>query len=122
MSDRQITTSTSYSDSLIKLIPSEFIAAYLAIHNTVISTELPEEKIHYVLLVCSAILLLCQPFYLNKTLKVSNISQIVVSCICFVVWAISLGGILDFYEWYVPVYSTLAIILWTMVSPLLVSK
>jgi hypothetical protein len=122
MSDRQITDTTSYSDSLIKLIPSEFIAAYLAIHNTVISTELPEEKIHYILLVCGAILLLFQPFYLSKALNVKNISQIIMSSICFIVWVISLGGVLDFYEWYVPVYSTLAIILWTTISPLLVSK
>ena len=111
MSDRQITDTTTYADSLIKLIPSEFIATYLAIHNTVISTEMPEENQHYLLVICGFILLLVQPFYLHRTLNVTNISQIFVSCVCFIVWIVSLGGILDVYVWYFPVYSTLAIIL-----------
>lgn len=60
--DRQVTNSTTYIDSVVKLIPSEFVAAYLAAHNAIGSTELPDQKQHNIFLVVAAILLVLQPF------------------------------------------------------------
>lgn len=122
MSDRQITDTTKYVDSLVKVIPSEFIAAYLAIHTAVISGIENEARQFGVLSFVAVLLLLVLPFYFFKTLNITNISQIIVSCASFLIWVVSLGGILEKYSWYLPVYSTVAIILWTLISPSLVSK
>ena len=120
MSDRQITDTTKYVDSLVKLIPSEFVATYLAIHTATSSIE--DEGRQFSVLVFSAIfLLIVLPVYFYKTLKVINVPQIAASWFSLLIWIISLGGILEVYSWYLPIYSTIAIILWTLISPSLVS-
>lgn len=83
--DRQITNSTTYIDSVVKIIPSEFVAAYLVAHNAIGSAELPDQHQHNMFLVVAMILLVIQPFYLRRLAGVVNISQVFVSCICFVV-------------------------------------
>lgn len=123
MSDRQIEQSTPYVDRLTKLIPAEFVAAYLAIHTLVTNQpNMPEDTQFYALLITGLILLVAQPVFLVKSLGVTSLSQNVVSAASLVIWIVSLGGVLDNYDWYLPAYSAISIILWTLLSPLLVRK
>ncbi len=121
MSDRAITKSASYSDKLVRLVPAEFVAAYLAIHNLLrTNQQLSDQEIFNILVVSSLIMLAIQPFYLYLAVSVTSKWQIVISEISLVIWIISMGGILETYSWYLPLYSSVAIILWTLSSPLLV--
>lgn len=112
---RAITRNSDYQAKLVKLIPTEFIAAYLAIDNVV--PEGTERR--NILTFASAFLLLVLPFYLAKLSKVTSRAQIVVTCGSYVIWIYSLGG--PFNDWDVfskPVASVL-LILWTTLLPLI---
>jgi cation transport ATPase len=120
MHSRSITENSSYLDKLVNLIPTEFVAAYLAIHNTVL-TAIPEEDTQTLtLLISGSILAITIPFYFVYSIQIRNKRQIVVSSLSFLIWVVSLGGILESFNWYYPVYSTIAIILWTLISPQMV--
>lgn len=125
-SDRQIEASTPYVDKISKMIPAEFVGAYTAIHNIIESNSgLGASDPGYysnIHVIVGIILLLIMPFYMFKILNVKNIAQTTGTMIAFIIWAISIGGI--FYEtsWYYPYYSTIAIIIWTLISPMVVQK
>lgn len=121
MSDRKIESSTPYVDRLTKLIPAEFVAAYLAIYNLILTqSEMSDGTKADVLAIVATILFCSLPFYLWLVLRVNSFPQIVASMISLIVWVLSLGVILSGSSWYLPIYSTIAIILWTTLSPLLV--
>lgn len=114
---------SAYLDNLTQLIPSEFIAAYLAIYNAIINANISEDYlISSYLTISGIILLFILPFYLIFVKKVGSVVNIVCSCLSLVIWVISIGKILEWTSWYKPVFATIIIILWTLVSPLLVSK
>ena len=122
MPPRQPQTSSSYADRLKQLIPAEFIAAYLAIFNLITSNIREDALICKILVFCAIILLIILPLYLYFVKGVNSVKEISGSCISLVIWVISIGKILEGTSWYQPVYASVAIILWTLVSPLLVSK
>ncbi|MBM4289504.1 MAG: hypothetical protein FJ135_15410 [Deltaproteobacteria bacterium] len=120
MPDPQSPPGASYSERLQKLIPTEVIAAYLAIHNVINSVDLDDGRKIFLHALSALILLILQPFYQYKILQRTYPPLIIVSCISFVIWAVSVGGIMEGFEFYLPIYSTIAIILWTFVIPMLV--
>jgi hypothetical protein len=114
---------SAYLDHLTQLIPSEFIAAYLAIYNAIINANISEDYlISSYLTISGIILLLILPFYIYFIKKVNSVVNIVCSCISLVIWVISIGKILEWTSWYKPVFATIFIIIWTLVSPLLVAE
>ena len=122
MSERAITEASSYTDRILKLVPAEFVAAYLAIHNAIASTEMDEGRQFEVSLASSLLLLAILPFYSDRILGIRSKRQNVAAAISFMIWVISLGGVLESFAWYLPVYSTIAIIIWTLAAPLLVTR
>jgi len=122
MSERQITKASSYTDRILKLVPAEFIAAYLAIHNAAASTELDEGRKFYIYLVSSLILFVILPVYSWLVLQITSVRQTIASCVSFVIWVVSMGGLLETYAWYLPLYATIAIIIWTVAAPLAVKR
>jgi len=113
---REISGGNAYTEKLVKLIPTEIIGAYLAIEGMV--STLP--SIQYIVLIISCLALtILIPFYLWFLFGVRSKLQIAVTMISFVVWIFSIGGPFLQYTWYLQVYGAVALILWTLVVPVL---
>lgn len=119
---RQIERTTFSIDwfisSLLKLIPSEIIALYLAL-----SGFIPDEFAAEV--VIAAICLIIAPFYLINVLKVKNAAQIIFTTLAVAVWIFSLGGgPLKYVDGFVfkTWYSSVAIVVWTIIPPIFFQK
>jgi len=114
---RQIKTDQNYRDILLKLIPSEIIAAYI-----ILSGIIPEAEMKWGLLIISAAMLALVPLYLWRIQKVMAAGQLIASTLAFAVWVYSLGG--PFVQWgiYKPWIGSAALILWTVVIPLFFRK
>ena len=113
---REIREDQNYRDRLLKLIPSEIVAAYL-----VLSGIIPREAKLGTLIV-SIILLVLVPFYLWRLHNVQRTSQLMITTISFVVWVYSLGGgPFAVWELYEPWIASVILVLWTLVIPLVVN-
>jgi len=112
---REIKETTEYIARLLKLIPSEIVAAYLAIEGIVSTQPAIQNKV--LTWVCVFLFILI-PFHLWYVFKVRKVLQIVVTMISFVVWIFSIGGPFLQYPWYLQVYGAVVLILWTITVPL----
>lgn len=113
----------SYLDKLYKLIPAEVTAAYTAIASLTSDPDTPNASI--IMLTAFAVLLVCVPFYLSRLQGVSNQRQIAVSTVSFPVWAanISSTALIENYPTYLSgVVLGVALILWTVITPLLLGR
>jgi len=110
---RQIKAYQDYKSKLLKLIPSEIIAAYI-----ILSGIIPQEEIKWGLLILSAALLVLVPFYLLFVQKVWHVGQVIASTMAFAVWVYSLGG--PFVHWgiYRPWIASAVLVLWTLIIPM----
>jgi hypothetical protein len=119
---RQIKPIEEYRSKLLKLIPSEIVAAYMVLQGII-----PQDN-KWGFIIVTVVLLILTPFYLKKLEKVTETVQIVVSTISFVVWIYSLGG--PFEKWgdkmgfdiYEPWIASIVLVLWTLIIPLLVKN
>lgn len=84
---REIKENQKYKDRLLKLIPSEIVAAYL-----VLSGIIPEGSARWGTPIVSIVLLVLVPFYLWRMHDVRRTSQLIITMISFVVWVYSLRG------------------------------
>ncbi len=109
---RQISKGHGYQDKLIRLIPSEIIAAFMALDGIV-----PEES-KIANSAIAVILLVIMPFYLEKVHKVKWGPQIWFMTISFVIWMYSLGGPFKYWNLYVPWIGSAMIIIWTLIAPI----
>ena len=113
---REIREDQNYRDRLLKLIPSEIVAAYL-----VLSGIIPREAKLGTLIV-SIVLLVLVPFYLWRLHNVQRTSPLMITTISFVVWVYSLGGgPFAVWELYEPWIASVILVLWTLVIPLVVN-
>ncbi len=110
---REIRKDQRYKERLLKLIPSEIIAAYL-----VVSGIIPEDSLKWGTLIVSAVLLVLVPFYLIKFQKVKPIGQIIFTMISFIVWLYSIRGPFGPWGLHEPWIGSVVLILWTLVIPL----
>ena len=116
---RQIKPVESYRNKLLKLIPSEIVAAYMVVIGII-----PDDYEKWGTLIVSIILLILTPFYLKKLEKVANNVQVVFCSVSFVVWIYSLGGLGGpFMHWniYQPWIGSVVLIFWTLMVPLFVT-
>jgi len=109
---REIKPNQDYRGKLLKLIPSEIVAAYMALQGVV-----PENSAKWGLTIVAILLLLITPFYLRIVEKVKGKPQIVFSTISFIVWLYSLGGPFRYFDLYQPWIATIVLVLWTMLIP-----
>jgi len=113
---REIQEAQNYKDRLLKLIPSEIIAAYM-----VLAGIIPLTSAKWGTLIVSIILLILVPFYLWKIHNVTRTSQIIITSISFVVWIYSLGGPFQFWNVYKPWIGSVILVLWTLIVPLVIN-
>lgn len=134
---REINATQPYTDKLVKLIPTEIVGAYMVLagvlgygggtssegatasHLAVLPDE-PALKITLVRIVFFALLVLT-PLYLKRIGRVTNIVQLVVSTLSFVVWVYTLGGPFIDWEIYHPLIGSVVLVLWSLTVPLFVN-
>lgn len=112
---REIKVSQNYGDKLLKLIPSEIIAAYMIIMGII-----PNEHIKWGASIVAIILFILTPFYLVKLQKVKKMVQIIFTTLSFAVWVYSLGGPFKAWGLYQAWLGSTILILWTLFIPLIV--
>ena len=112
---REVAQTNHYKDRLLKLIPSEIVAAYLVIEGII-----PSGATHGALvsLIAALVLLILIPFYLRKTMAVKRTGQILLTMVSFVIWIYSLGGPFAHYDIHVGYVGSVLLVLWTLVMPL----
>ena len=113
---REIKSYNHYKDRLLKLIPTEIVAAYLVIEGII-----PEGDplAGWVSLLSALILLILIPFYLQKIMAVKRTRQVVFTMISFIIWIYSIGGPFEDYGIYVGYIGSVLLVLWTLLIPLL---
>jgi hypothetical protein len=110
---REVKVNQDYKSKLLKLIPSEIIAAYLVIEGII-----PENRKYIGTLVVSIILLFMVPLYLRKIYNVRRIGQHIFVMFAFLIWIYSLGGPFRYWNiWEAWIGSSL-LILYTLAIPL----
>jgi len=114
---RQIKQENNYQSRLLKLIPSEIIAAYLVIIGF-IPPGYEHSKI--LLTIVTAILLIMVPFYLISFMAVKGPLQIIFTSLSFLVWVYSMGGPFVYYGIHEAVIGSALLVLWTLLIPLVV--
>ncbi len=66
------------------------------------------------------ILLVLTPIYLWRVGSVTNIIQLVVTTISFIVWVYTLGGPFVVWKIFYPLISSIILVLWSLITPLIV--
>lgn len=110
--------SDEYKDRLIKMIPGEVVAAYMAC-NTAITQFKGDYLLYWTVF---GIIVALLPFYLQRIMQVTDAFQILIMCIAFVLWCTTIprpfehlfGGKADQQQ----LYSTLALTLFTFAVPI----
>jgi hypothetical protein len=110
---REIKSTNEFRSKLLKLIPSEIVAAYMVLQGII-----PEDSGKWGLIIVSLVLLIITPFYLSKFEKVKKASQIAFSTASFVIWVYTLGGPFVFWGVYKPWIASIVLVLWTLIIPL----
>lgn len=101
----------SYIDRLVKYIPAEIIALYLAVTNVIPDDRNPaagppphHSEYNIAMWVVTAVTMLCVPLYMYFITKADNQpplwSQIIISSIAFPVWVFAIGGPFTSLRWY----------------------
>ena len=110
---REVKVNQDYKSKLLKLIPSEIVAAYLVIQGII-----PEERKYIGTLVESIILLALVPLYLRNVYGVRRLGQHLFVMGAFVVWIYSLGGPFRYWNLWEAWIGSSLLILYTLAIPL----
>jgi hypothetical protein len=114
--NRKIDDSSSYGDKLFKLIPSEIVAAFMAI-NGFLATDIENNK--WTLLVAAILLLALIPIYLQRIYKIFNLIQIGFTMGSYIVWIYSIGGPFKYFDLYNASLASTILVFWTLLIPLI---
>jgi hypothetical protein len=109
---REIKTTEEYLGRLLKLIPSEIIAVYMAIQGFI-----PKESAKWGLSIVSLVLLIITPFYLKYTQKVEKNAQVFVSTASFLIWVYAIGGPFVYWNIYQAWIGSALLLIWTTFIP-----
>ncbi|MHA2370973.1 MAG: hypothetical protein ACXADX_19330 [Candidatus Hodarchaeales archaeon] len=100
---RKVEKTDSYLNSLLKLIPSELVAVYLAIQAILIGQDV-EELIFWLVAVLFVVI---TPIWLftytdipKDGVTLQEARQLIASTLAMGIWVFSLGGPFSFNEWY----------------------
>ncbi|MCK5055899.1 MAG: hypothetical protein KAT34_04540 [Candidatus Aminicenantes bacterium] len=107
---RQIKQKQEYLGKLLKLIPSEIIAVYVAVQGLI-----PGEK--WGLTIVTLVLLILTPLYLRFVQKVDRPAQIVISALSFIVWVYCLGGPFVLFGIHHAKIASVILLIWTTFIP-----
>lgn len=106
-----------YVDRLVKYIPPDVIAVFLALEGAVNTAGAESHAI--LAWVLFGIILVATPFYLVKVGGVTKPAQIVIATVAFAVWAFAYSGPPFSLLHVDPLYSTVVLALYTFLIPLI---
>ena len=122
---RSLSDDNPYQDKLLKLIPTEIVGAYMFLSGVVsgspdqaaaTASTLDDRLIMFVFFA----LLVFTPLYLWRVSNVTNIAQLIVTTISYVVWVYTLGGPFSVWGIYNPLVGSVVLVMWTLAMPLIV--
>jgi hypothetical protein len=105
----------NYYSRLVKLIPSEIIAFYLALDG--IASAMKQKQA--LLWVIFGISLIGAWLYLGKLANVMQFLQRLLTVIAFAIWVYVFGGPFALLSWYDPGYGKLLLVIYTFFVPML---
>jgi hypothetical protein len=119
---RQVDTEDDYKSSLLKLVPTEFVAVHLLALPVPAAIAPANPALAMVLL--DAVILLVIPFWLRRISGIGNWRQVSVTMISFVVWVYSVpDGPFQLLDLYKDVVASFLLGFWTaLVAPLILGK
>lgn len=109
---RAITAEDRWRDALIKLIPAEIVAAYLALQANLI--ELGDGNVVRVVIVLLTILTY---FYLRQFGGVTKLPQLSFSTVAFLVWVYATAPVEILGGYYNPPLASIVLILYSLAIP-----
>ncbi|MFL5538295.1 MAG: hypothetical protein ACJ8J0_04855 [Longimicrobiaceae bacterium] len=109
-----------YKDRLLKYIPGDVIALYVALDG-IVSTVVAGGQVSVATLrwIILAFVAAVTPLYLWRVAKVKKPAQIAISFVALLVWAFYLGGPFRTLSFYQPVYGALLFPAFTFLVPML---
>jgi hypothetical protein len=123
---REVADQNPYQDKLLKLIPTEIVGAYMFLSGVVsggpesaaqTTGNMLDDNLIYIVFFA---LLALTPLYLWRVSNVTNVVQIIVTTISYVVWVYTLGGPFSIWGIYSPAAGSVFLVIWTLAMPLLV--
>jgi hypothetical protein len=122
---REVNETQSYADKVVKLVPTEIVGAYMVLAGIVgvssSSPTAPTDSLARILIqVVFFALLLLTPLYLWRVSGVSNIVQLVVTTLAFILWIYTLGGPFAVWGIYEPKVAAILLTLWSFIVPVIV--
>ncbi|MDQ5937094.1 MAG: hypothetical protein QG574_4453 [Cyanobacteriota bacterium erpe_2018_sw_21hr_WHONDRS-SW48-000092_B_bin.40] len=114
-------TTDSYFEKLVKYIPADILAAYVAITGITASNDPPLWLTWGVFGVLLALtpLYVCYVKTVPKGFLTSKIFHWVTACLAFAAWVFALGGPFATFVWYKPYLGSVVLILTTLIIPVL---
>ncbi len=114
----------SYSDRLLKLIPAETVAVYIAVQGILessLGSPGQEGQLAIWLWALFAIIAILNIVYMGRILHVTDTRQYVLVTLSFVVWVLSIGGPFRFLSFYQPFIGAVVLTLYTFAIPMFYS-
>jgi hypothetical protein len=119
---RVIAENNNYIKRLLKIIPSESVAAYLALVNIIPYNTMSEFGILIYNIIIASFITVITPFYLVKVMEMrlkEDITQIIFITLSFLVWVFTIKGeiflsVINRYEF----IKTAVLIIWTTIMPI----
>jgi hypothetical protein len=86
-----------YADKLVKYIPAEIVAAFIAVNSIMHSVAVPSAVAYWAMFL---FLLILTPVYLWRLQGVRKRMQLLLSSVAFVIWVFGIGGPFSYLSWY----------------------
>jgi len=118
--DTDTNAADTYTERLLKFIPAESVAGYLALDGMVRSgTDGDQRRVW--LIVIATFGALFTWIYLERVQAVKKRQQLAISTASFVIWVFAIGGVFATFSWYEPwqgsVILTMATLLLSLIEP-----
>lgn len=106
-----------YLKRLVKFIPAETIAAYIALDNLMRSQDkVPKVALEWVVL---ALMIVYTYFHMKRIRRIANTKQVLLSVGAFVAWAAGNGGPFDSLTFWSPAFGSATVIIATLALPVI---
>lgn len=120
---KEDTKINNYFANLTKSIPSEIVLAWVTIAGLMKSDDkIPLHTISWILLIIFIVLTIAWIYKKNsRWYKKPSIRQVALTTGSFIVWVFALGEPFSSLSFYHPVYGSIALILYSLIVPLIPS-
>ena len=112
-----------YLDRLVKYIPAEIVAAWVAAAGIIASLQGDTEVVLWIAFAIGVVVSFLWIILRTQEAQLSPAwTQAGIAAVAFVIWAFALGGPFATFSWYEPAYGSLLIIRFTLLAGLVIPK